>query len=158
MNCEREFDVLDAVMSGRWPDGCDEELQVHAKTCAVCVDLIDVAHAVRSGHLSEMQDASVPPSGVVWWKAQRRARHEAVASAQRAITAVQTGTIAAAIIIGLAVIGGVGALVARLTNVFDFRTINLIDFSPSGYVLILVALVSVLLVAPLAVWFAVHED
>lgn len=160
MNCEREFDVLEAVMSGRWPDGCDEELQLHARGCAICVDLIDVAHAVRSEHLAEVQDVVVPPSGVVWWKAQRRARHEAVAAAQRTITAVHTGTIAAAIVIGLAIIGGLGALIARVTNIFDVGVMNFraIDFTPNGSVLLLVAMVSILLVAPIAVWFAVHED
>ena len=155
MNCQREFDVLDAVMSGRWPDGCDDELQSHARSCAVCADLIEVAHAIRSEHLADMQDAVVPPSGVVWWKAQRRARHEAVAAAQRAITAVQTGTIAAAIVIGLAIIGGAGALAARL-NVIDFDWLHVLE--PSTDVMILTGLLSVLVITPIAVWLMVPED
>lgn len=160
MNCEREFDVLDAVMSGRWPDGCEEELRLHAHQCAICVDLIEVAHAVRSEHLAEMQEADVPPSGVVWWKAQRRARQEAVTAAARTITAVQTGMMAAAVIIGLAIIGGVGVIVGQVTNVFDFSWFHLpaIDFTPNGSVVMLVTIVSLLLLAPVAVWFAVHED
>src|SRR5688572_2159784 len=160
MNCEREFDVLDAVMSGRWPDGCEDELRIHAQRCAVCVDLVGVAHAVRSEHLSEVQEANVPPSGVVWWKAQRRARQEAVTAAARTITAVQTGMMAAAVVIGLAIIGGVGVLMAQVTNVFDFSWFHLpaIDFTPNGSVIMLVAAVSLLLLAPVAVWFAVHED
>jgi predicted anti-sigma-YlaC factor YlaD len=156
MNCEREFDVLDAVMSGRWPDGCDEELRIHAHQCAICVDLIEVAHAVRSEHLAEMQEANVPPSGVVWWKAQRRARQEAVTAAQRAVTAVQTGTIAAAIVIGLAVIGGLGALIARFTDVLDFQWVR--AFTPSTDVMILAGLMTLALLTPFAVWLMVHED
>ena len=155
MNCEREFDVLDAVMSGRWPDGCEDELRTHAQQCAVCVDLIAVAHAVRSEHLAEMHEANVPPSGVVWWKAQRRARHEAVAAAQRAITAVQTGTMAVAVIIGIAIIGGAGAVVSRFTNVFDFE---LVFFKPNVDVMILAGLLSILVLTPIAVWLMVHED
>ena len=155
MNCEREFDVLDAVMSGRWPDVCEDELRTHAQQCAVCVDLIDVAHVVRSEHLADMHEANVPPSGVVWWKAQRRARHEAVAAAQRAITAVQTGTMAIAVIIGIAIIGGAGALVARFTNVFDFE---LVFFKPNVDVMILAGLLSILVLTPIAVWLMVHED
>mgnify|MGYP006162161733 CR=1 FL=1 len=99
MNCEREFDVLDAVMSGRWPDGCDEDLRMHAHHCEICHDLIQVAHAVRTDHLEDLQHVTVPPSGVVWWKAQRRARQEAVTAARRTIAAVQTGTMAAAVIV-----------------------------------------------------------
>jgi hypothetical protein len=160
MNCEREFDVFDAVMSGRWPDGCDDELRSHAQECAVCVDLVGVAHALRSEYLAEVQDADVPPSGVVWWKAQRRARRDAVASAQRTITAVQTGTIAAAVIIGLAIIGGLGTVVAKTTNIFanfDFTAIR--NVAPTTPVLVFLGLVSlILLAAPVAVWFAVHED
>ena len=155
MNCEREFDVLDAVMSGRWPDGCEDELQAHARSCAVCVDLVDVANAIRTEHLAEMQDAVVPPSGVVWWKAQRRARHEAVAAAQRAITAVQTGTIAAAIVIGLAIIGGAGALAARL-NVFDFGWLQVLK--PSTDVMMLAILLTFVVGTPIAVWLLSPED
>ena len=158
MNCQREFDVLETVMSGRWPDGCDEELRVHAQQCAVCVDLIAVAHAVRSEQLVEMQEANVPPSGVVWWKAQRRSRQEALAAAQRTITALQTGTMAAAVIIGLAIIGGAGALVARFTNVLDFDLTSIQFFEPNADVLILAGLASILILTPLAVWLMVHED
>ena len=156
MNCEREFDVLDAVMSGRWPDGCDEDLRMHAHHCEICHDLVQVAHAVHSEHLEDLQDVTVPPSGVVWWKAQRRARHEAVTAAQRAITAVQTGTMAAAIVIGLAIIGGLGALVARFTDVLDFQWIQ--RFTPSVDVMILAGFLSILVLTPIAVWFMVHED
>jgi predicted anti-sigma-YlaC factor YlaD len=155
MNCEREFDVLDAVMSGRWPDGCDADLQTHARTCAVCADLVEVAHAVRSEHLADMHDIVVPPSGVVWWKAQRRARHEAVAAAQRALTAVQTGTIAVAIVIGLAIIGGVGALATRL-NVIDFDWLHVLK--PSMDVMILAGILTAMVLTPIAVWLVVHED
>ena len=158
MNCEREFDVLETVMSGRWPDGCDQELRVHAQQCAVCVDLIAVAHAVRSEQLVEMQEADVPPSGVVWWKAQRRSRQEALAAAQRTITALQTGTMAAAVIIGLAIIGGAGALVARFTNVLDFDIAWLHAFRPSTDVMMLAGLATLLVLTPLAVWLMVHED
>ena len=35
MECDREIEIVEAVTCGRWPAGVDEELQLHAATCAV---------------------------------------------------------------------------------------------------------------------------
>ena len=42
MECDREIEIVEAVTCGRWPAGADEELQSHATSCPVCMDVVEV--------------------------------------------------------------------------------------------------------------------
>lgn len=151
MNCEREPEVFDAVMSGRYPDACNAELLAHANACPDCRELIAVAVPLRADYRAAVAEAAVPPSGVVWWRAQRRARREAIEAASRAITMVQAASIGAAAAVGLALVGGASVWLTRLADGIHFGA-----FNPAGglSVLLLVASATALLLAPVAVWVA----
>jgi predicted anti-sigma-YlaC factor YlaD len=159
MNCERELEVVTALMDGRWPDGCEPALHAHAAACPTCGELVQIAGAVREQHLATMQEAVVPPSGLVWWRAQRRSRQEALATASRAITTVQAASVGIAIVTALTVIGFTRETwqgwVARAS---DYIAFGGLQFTPAVDVLLLVGVATAVLLAPIVVWFAVTRD
>jgi hypothetical protein len=87
--CLREQDVMDAVASGRWPERSDPELRQHVEGCAICQDVATVFAAMSTEREDAWEAASVPPSSVVWWRAQIRAREEAARAAERPIAVTQ---------------------------------------------------------------------
>ena len=99
--CPREQDALDAVASRRWP-GRDDELSAHIATCIVCSDLVAVAAALRDDWDAVPDLPPLPAAGVVWWRAQVRARTEASRLAARPITVVQGISAATAVGVMLA--------------------------------------------------------
>jgi hypothetical protein len=99
--CDREEDVLEAVMSGQWPPADDPGSNVsnvsnvnnalyrHVDGCPSCRDLVIVATALRDEHELAFRDAHLPTSGQVWWRASTRTRAEAAATAARPILVLQ---------------------------------------------------------------------
>jgi len=59
--CVHEREVLDLVLSDRWPDRCDPDMVAHAAACAVCADLISVSPALRPDG-SPVEPGLLPPS------------------------------------------------------------------------------------------------
>jgi len=102
MECPRESDVLDALASQRWPDRADQGLVDHVASCEVCRDVLVVAAAMREDHDAAWQEASLPSSGQVWWRAEMRARQQAIRNASRPIS-VAYGVAAMAALVVLAV-------------------------------------------------------
>ncbi len=102
-DCVREQDVLDAVAAGRWPRRCDEELWNHISVCPVCRDVASVAAALATERDRAWDESTVPPSSIVWWRAQIRAREEAEREANRPIAVAQAiaGLCLVAIVVGL---------------------------------------------------------
>jgi predicted anti-sigma-YlaC factor YlaD len=159
MNCEHELEIVSALMDGRWPEGCDPSLTAHTASCALCAELLTVAGAVRNEHQLALQEAAPPPSGLVWWRAQRRARQEALATASRAITTVQATTVSLAAAIALTVIGFTRETwlgwVGRMSDVLYFGGY---DLPPSTTLMLGIAFAATVLLAPVAVWLAVSHD
>lgn len=89
-DCPHEPDVLDAVVSARWPDRLDAELTAHLATCAVCSETAIVAYALLAERDVAWRDAVVPPAGQVWWRAEMRARQEAIRAAAQPIAVAET--------------------------------------------------------------------
>lgn len=83
--CKWETRVLDAVLSGRWPEACEQELRCHTVECAVCSDLVLVAVALAQARGPACAEVRLPSAGLVWWKAQVRARREAAEQAAQPI-------------------------------------------------------------------------
>ena len=94
IECSREQDVLDAVTAGRWPGRCDAELRDHVEGCGICQDVAAVFAAISAERDAAELDAAVPPSSIVWWRAQIRAREEAAAAAARPIAVAQIVAVA----------------------------------------------------------------
>jgi hypothetical protein len=82
--CDREPEVMEAVESGRLA-----ELEPHISTCAACADLVVVLQAMRRESDAAFADVRVPSSGLVWWKAQRRAQLEAAQEAVRPVSVAE---------------------------------------------------------------------
>jgi len=95
--CEREQDVIDALLSRRWPDRCAAELCGHVAACALCADLVDVAGALLHEQECTWGEARLPPPGVVWWHSQLRAREEAARTAARPLAFIQGVTASVAL-------------------------------------------------------------
>jgi len=75
--CEREQAVTEMLQSGRWPEACDPALRSHVEKCGVCSEVVLVAKFLREEHASLFADMKLPDAGLVWWRAQLRARREA---------------------------------------------------------------------------------
>ena len=165
--CPREQELLDVVQASRWPAACDRELRAHVVTCASCTDLLAVVAPLLDEQRQLVQEAAVPSSAIVWWRAQMRVRREAMEKAAQPISFVQGISFACA-----------AGLLATLLGVFvpTFRrslswmidtTAGLPNLSlpPIGETLaspIAVAALAALglcaLVLPVALYFALHED
>ena len=99
--CRHEHDVVAAVLSGRWPHGCDEELRSHVAGCGVCRGVTTIAALLREDQSASLSGVRVPAAGQVWWRAAIRARVEAAHTASRPLTWMQS--LAAAAVAGLAI-------------------------------------------------------
>ena len=96
VECEFEAEVLSAVAQSRWPDRAAADLRAHALVCPICSDVAAVAGAIDEASAEMRASASVPAAGLVWWRAQLRARREAAKAAGRPITAAQVIALACA--------------------------------------------------------------
>ena len=92
--CAREHETLAALLTGQWPDACDEELRSHVLACSACVEVVAVAGAFR-GERDLIRSAEVPPAAHVWWRAAARLRADAGVVAFRPIVWMQAGAAAA---------------------------------------------------------------
>ncbi len=89
-HCEQEVAALEAVRAGRWPDACDAELRAHVTECATCSEVVMVAELLLQDDAAERAEACLPAPGLLWWKAQLRARRRAVERAAEPINIVAT--------------------------------------------------------------------
>jgi hypothetical protein len=84
-------------------------LRAHVETCAVCHDLVNVAHAfAAAGDESGDLDALPEPSRI-WWTAQLQAREDAARRAARPITVTHAVAFAA-------IVGVLGALLGASSS------------------------------------------
>lgn len=170
VDCCREQDVLDALTSGRWPDRADEELRTHVATCAICTDVVDVAGAllaVSTDSGADLDEARIPSSAVMWWRAQMRARQEAAREAARPITVAQViasvSAIALTITVAVALSPWFGGLLRDWMSGLGSAAAS--DLAPSALLahgwMLPVLLISIgvwLVLAPLAIYFVVADD
>lgn len=147
--CLREQEALDLVRAGRWPHGCDEEMRAHIEACASCGASVKLASMIGDDYHRAVRTARVPSSGLVWWRAQRRARAEAARAAARVVTIVQ----------GVVVAVGVGAAVAiagtdNVASAVSFASTQLLSHG----IVVAIAITAWFAIAPVAVYFAVGRD
>jgi hypothetical protein len=164
--CSREQDVLDALSAGRWPDRCDPDLRAHVTSCRLCTDLADVATALIDDHDSAWREARVPPSGVVWWRAQLRAREEAARAAGRPLAFIQGVAASLAVWLVVALWRAVPpgylstwrAVVAELIPDVTFTMPDVARLTAAIPLSVLLILGAWLLLAPIAIYFAVSDE
>ena len=168
VDCCREDDVLDALSSGRWPERTDVELRAHVASCAVCADVIAVASAVLEVRDAEPAEIQIPSSAVMWWRAQMRARQEAAREAARPINVAQVIGLTSVVVLAIVALvalspwfGGVlGSWMHDVLGASAGPTATEGRFSLAGWMVPVVLLGAGvwLVLAPLAIYFAVSED
>jgi hypothetical protein len=152
VECVREHEVLDAIAAGRWPDKLGEELATHVASCSICADLGLVAKAFNDDYQDALSNVRVPSAGLVWWRAELRARQDAVRIVNRPINWAQyiaAGCGIVAVLIFLRLVDfsallkvGLGALVG--------------DFLPIPLVYVMVGALAV--VISVAAYFVLFDD
>ncbi len=168
LDCLREADVLDAIVSRRWPDRADDDLRVHVATCEVCADVAMVASAIGHDHEAAWSEAvAVPHADVVWFRAQARARAEASRAAARPIAVMQGLGFACATAMISLLIGVVAFWVwtraDRLQSVAvlpSFPAFDLVAFDAMNLAIrgTLIAVGLWLVLAPVAVYLVASDD
>jgi hypothetical protein len=172
--CPRESDVIAAIIAGGWSDHCDDTLQAHVAQCQVCKELVDVASLLRLDRDDLHDEIMVPAAGQVWWRAAIRSRLEASQQAARPLSWVFG--IAVACVVGLTV-AVVETLWSPLQSVLRSATLtgwttsfglseitrwlpsltDLTPFTTTG-VFVLLGATACLLLAPLALYFALSDE
>lgn len=172
--CAHEREVLDLVLSDRWPDRCDPDMVTHAAECDICRDVVAVSVAMREDEssveagiiaASPQHPSVVPDATLVFWRAQLRAHEDAGRQAARPIAMVQgigigIGLVAVASITRMfwPTIRAVGA--ATSTSLVDLMARSAaasgaaIQAAP---VWVTVGIVVALIAAPVAVYAALRE-
>jgi hypothetical protein len=160
--CPREADVLEAVGVGR-----PHLVQEHLDACPSCAEVALVAGALKRDLEAGCREAHVPSAGAVWWRATIRARAEAARTVSQPITLAQG--IAGASAVGLAIgfagagwrwlqkFGSAGDLIlgldARRDEIAAASALVLQHALPLA-----LGLAACLVIAPLALYFALSDD
>lgn len=166
-DCPREQDVVNAVLGGRWPDRCDDSLVTHAASCVTCREVAQVSMLLHEDVDRARIDVIVPAAGQIWWRAAVRARLESTHAAARPMSWMHA--ITAAIVLGvfLAAVTAVWPMLPGAIN--TIRAVSLEVFpSPevakaiaggltqiAGLAIIAAA---IMVIAPLALYFALSDD
>lgn len=165
--CTHEPLVVEAVLAGRWPERCDDDLVAHARTCEVCQEVAALASMIHDDHERSRYEVHVPAAGQVWWRSAIRARLESTQTAMRPMTWMHA--ITAAITIGL-LLAGLTAAWPMLSPLGDRALSMALGFIPNAEVasalasglrqLAIVGLiaVAVLVAAPLALYYVLSGD
>jgi hypothetical protein len=140
--------MLDAIGAGRWPERCDAGLAAHVARCDECSETAIVAAALLDARHAAVRGAPVPSSGLVWWRMQMRARREAAVRVERTLSFAHALVVASASGIALAILGA-----AWLTGAFELPPLPVSWTSIAG-----LAGAACVVLAPVAVWFAVTEE
>jgi len=163
IECPFEADVLDALASARWPERVDAGLSQHVASCGICQDVIAVAAAMQEDSDAawrEWNDANVPSSGQMWWRAEMRARQDAVRDASRPVTVAQG--VAAGLTLGLAGAGGwlawptVQGFFAGLLPAASSSEPSV--FASTMFLPVAVAMLALVVVAPVALYFVLSDN
>lgn len=170
IECEFEADALAAVLQFHWPDRVEPELRAHIAGCSICSGVVDIARALGEAREEERASAAIPDSGLVWWRAQMRARREAAETAGRPITAVQAIAFACAVGVLGAFIGATSAWLQKWLQAAageaesSLAGMNLgalrqsIATVAGEHQILIITLAAMLCVIPTAVYFAIARD
>lgn len=168
VECAHEQDLLDAVAAGRWPARCEESLREHVASCGVCADLADIAAPLRNAGDQLWESVRVPSAGTVWWRAQVRARREAAREAARPVAiahaigyAVVLVALGALVWLAAPWLSGLQQIMPELPSL-DLAAVAAIQL-PGSFDLerwrwVIGAAIAWLILAPLAIYFALLED
>jgi hypothetical protein len=166
--CSHEPEIVEAIVAGRWPTAVDEEMRMHVDQCDSCRDVAVIAPALRDEYLALRQDAQLPSAAQVWWRAAVRARLEAAQDASRPITFAQALAGAAAAGLLVAIVTASWPLVSRVGGWLLSAVLHVDPGATDagGFVLssvtrslfLIVPLAVALVIAPVALYFALSDE
>ena len=81
--CNHEQEILHALRSGDWTPA----LRAHFAVCESCEETAVTVEFMNQAAVTV--DSPVAPAGLVWWKAQLRARREDAAAAARPVVVAE---------------------------------------------------------------------
>jgi len=128
--CHREAEVVEAITSGRWLALNDSELRSHVAGCAVCTEVVTIATELQEQNSAIVSQVRVPSAGLVWWRAELRARREAVRTAERPLTIAHAFA-------GAAAIGVLLAILIQMSSWFGRTFATVAGWMPESPVVIL---------------------
>jgi hypothetical protein len=102
--CPRESEVKELVERGQWPQACAPELRAHVDSCRSCTQFALVATTFRSARAEAVANVTLPPPGLLWWRAQLRRRNAAVEKIGRPILGAQIFALAINLVLVVAFI------------------------------------------------------
>jgi hypothetical protein len=142
----------------------DPEVSAHIAECPSCAEIVALAAALRQERKDACAEAHPPAAGIVWWRAERRAREEAARRAATPISfvhAIALGCAGAALV---AILGfGAGSVRHGVAQWWDGLRwpaapggilVGVLSALPIGVVVLMLA---TLLLAPVAVYLALSE-
>ena len=165
--CPQEQPVVNAVLSGSWPDRAEQGLVAHATTCDTCREIAAVSVLLREDADHSRIEMHVPAAGQIWWRAAVRARLESSHAATRPMTWMHG--ITGAVVLG-ALLAAVSAVWPSLPGLARNAWSVAVEYMPSpevagalasGLRLSMIAgvmIAAVLIVAPLALYFVLSDD
>ena len=166
-DCVHEPRIVAAVLGGAWPHRTDEELIAHAAECDTCREVAAIADAISDDHERARHDVRVPAAGQVWWRSAIRARLESTHAATRPMTWLHGATGAIALGVLLAWFSAAWPMIGPLaTRVWAavvplFPSAEVATALAGGLRLSLMlglAAAAVIVLAPLALYFALSDD
>lgn len=90
----------------------DAAMTAHLETCVDCHQVVALVQALRVDGAVAQQEAALPTSSQVWWRARVRSRLEAAREAERPISVVQSLTAAALAGLAVSLVSGASLLSA----------------------------------------------
>jgi hypothetical protein len=166
-DCAREQEVVNAVLSGAWPERAGAELTAHASDCAMCGEVATVATLLREDHEQARSVVQVPAAGQVWWRAAVRARLERAQAATQPMTwlhgitaACMAGVALTAITLAWpSVIGGIAWVREQLLDTTPAGDVAGLVTMALGQSLVLGLVAAIcLVVAPVVLYFALSDE
>ena len=173
--CVHEREVLDLVLSDRWPDRSDPDMVAHVAECAICADVVAVAVAMREDEsrveadivaASPQHPSVVPDATLVWWRAQLRAQEDAGRRAARPIAMVQGIGIGIGLVAGFSFVrvswpwirGYVSETASGLADLAARSAAASGTVIAAAPIWLTLGIVAALIVAPIAVYAALGRD
>lgn len=161
--CPREPDVLRAVARA-WREDADADVSAHAAVCGRCTEVRRAAEILRASFMRDSDAARIPSAAAMWWRLERRHRHEQARRMQRIAFAVQALVLACAAGVAVGIIqiaapwlqsgsdalrrwDGVGAAFAVFSNGVAAWTLPVAMLVAAWLVLV-----------PAAVWLGLADD
>ncbi len=166
-DCTHEPAVVDAVLSRQWPERCDQELIAHTLECEICREVAAITTLLQDEAERSRYETHVPASGQVWWRAAIRARLDSTQAATRPMTWLHGITAAATIGVLLAVVSTAWPMVTPMIErgwavaAGYFPSADVANAVANGLRLsAMLGLIgaAILLLAPLALYFALSDD